>query len=41
MPSAIRRGTRIPKMRGADPLIAFVFMAAICAIAVAWGLTAY
>lgn len=30
-------------MRGADPLIAFVFMAAICAIAiaVAWRLTAY
>jgi len=28
-------------MRGVDPLIALIFMAAICAIAVAWRLTAY
>jgi len=28
-------------MRGGDPLIAFIFMAAICAITVAWRLTAY
>jgi len=28
-------------MRGADPLMAFIFVAAICAIAVAWRLTAY